>query len=361
MAFNSFRKKSYVGLDLGHHTIKAVQLDRTSDGWKLSRFGSIPTPEESIRDSIVVDSQIVGAAIKQLLRECEINAASAIIAVAGGSVVVRTVRIPIMPEATLRRSIKFEAGRYVPSSVEDSHIEFEIIGPVDDTQMDILVVAVPREIVASRIKACDEAGLNVEIVDVEPFAAYRVFVESDQDSELAGKTVALVDIGATTTSMSVVSNGVFVMTRSIQQAGQSLTEALKNQFKLSKLDAEAGKAQLDINELSREGAPKDNPPLRVIQPLIDDLVREVRRSLNYFQSQQTDGGQAKAVDVVLLSGGGSKMNGLANYFESKLGIPTKTVNVATTPSFTVESSEEANLADLSVASGLALRAFHDAA
>lgn len=360
MAFTPFGKKSFVGLDLGHHTIKAVQVERSAGGWKITRSGTIPTPEESIRDCVVVDPQIVGAAIKQLLRESEIVASNAIIAVAGGTVVVRNVRIPIMPEATLRKSIKFEAGRYVPSSVEDSHIEFEIIGPVDDNQMDVLVVAAPREIVASRIKACEEAGLTVEVVDVEPFATYRVLVENHPSEEWTGKTVAVVDIGNSTTSMSVVSNGVFAMTRSIQQAGQALTDALKTSFKLSKNDAEAGKAQLDLGELMQEGAPKDNPPLRVVQPLLDDLVREVRRSLNYYQSQQTDGNAPKAVDAVLLAGGGSKMNGIAKYIEHKLGIPTQAVSVRQNPLFYFDETSP-DVADLSVASGLAMRAFQNAA
>ncbi len=359
MAFTPFGKKSFVGLDLGHHTIKAAQLEETSGGWRITRFGSIATPEEAVKDGIVLDAQLMGAAIKQLLRESDISATSAVVAVAGGSVVVRTVRIPTMAEATLRKSIKFEAGRYVPSSVEDSYIEFDIIGEVDDQQMDVLIVAAPRELVNSRIASCEAAGLTVEIVDVEPFASHRVLVEEDDSGD--GLTVALVDIGAATTSMSVVSNGVFMMTRSIPQAGDGLTDALKSHFKLSQTDAEAGKAQLDLNELMADGG-KDNPPLRVIQPLVDDLVREIRRSLNYFQSQQTEGGQSKNVDQLVLSGGGSKMSGIAKYVEQKLGIPTRAGDVGSIPHFVVESHAEASgVSDLSVATGLAMRAFRNAA
>lgn len=354
MAMNPFKKKSYVGIDIGHHAIKAVQVDRTSTGWKVSRAGWLRTPPDSVKEGVVTDPSSVGAALRQCLREAHISATSANIAVAGGSVVVRTVRIPKMTEATLRKSIKYEASRYVPSNVEDSYIEFEIIGEVDDVQMDVLVVAAPKEVVESRIKACEEAGLEVDVVDVEPFCVYRSLLESEMPSEYTGKTIALVDIGSSNTSMSVVTDGQFAMARSLPQGGRTMTDALKNYFKLSDEDAESGKAQLDIAELAQEVGPKENPPIRVVQPHIDDLIREVRRSLNYFQSQAQEGGP-KSVDAVVLAGGGAKMAGLADYFSHKLGIPASSVGVLDNPRFSGGLEEAEHGFDLAVASGLAMR------
>lgn len=362
MAFNLFGKKSYVGLDLGHHSIKAVQVEKSGGGWKVTRLGSIPTPEESIKESVVVDTQAVGSAIKQLLRENNITANSAHIAVAGGSVIVRSVRVPKMPEATLRKSIKFEAGRYVPSSVEDSFIEFEIIGEVDDNQMDVLVVAAPKDVVSSRIAACQAAGLEVDSVDIEPFAAYRSLVESEHNEDLANGTLVLVDIGASTTNLSVISQGVFAMTRSLGQAGANLTEALQKNFNLSAEDAEAGKAQLDLSELLEEGSLRENPPLKVVQPHLDDLVREIRRSLNYYQSQLPEGSPQREVNKILVSGGGSRMSGLAKYLSKKLEIDTDAADVLQRPNFLVtDPTAETKPIDIAVASGLAMRVWAKAA
>ena len=176
MSLKLMSKKSYVGLDIGHHMIKVVQLERTPVGWRLTRIGSIRVPENEIKDGIIMDPHGLGASIKELLRNTGITATSAFIAVAGGSVVVRTVRIPKMAEQALRKSIKFEAGRYVPNSVEDSYIEFEIIGTTEDNQMDVLIAAAPKEMVDKRVEACKFAGLDVEAMDVEAFAAYRSLV-----------------------------------------------------------------------------------------------------------------------------------------------------------------------------------------
>jgi len=356
-----FSKKSYIGVDMGHHTIKVIQFEKQANGWRVQRVAQTMTPPDAIKDGVVVDVASLSARLKAMCKENNIHASGAMIAVSGGSVVVRQVRMPKMAEATLRRSIKFEASRYVPNSVEDSYIEFEIIGPVDENQMDVLMVAAPKDVVESRMQACESAGLEVESVDIEAFAMYRALVEADLDNEWAEKTVALVDVGSATTNVSVVSNSVFSMTRSIPQGADTLTQALKSYFKLSDEDAESGKAQLDLRELQEEGKPKENPPLRVLQPHVDDLVREIRRSLNYYQSQQQEGSQAKTIDHILLTGGGAKLMGLAEYFSHKLTIPTTLQDVFANPRVAHMGDPDESGLDLSVASGLAMRAFAKAA
>lgn len=358
MQLNPFKKPSFVGVDIGHKTITLVQIDKVGNsGWKITRAGSVPTPTDSIKDGVVAEPDVVGIAIKQGLKDLRISASAAIVGVSGGSVIVRTVRVPQMNELMLRKSIKYEAGRYVPSSIEDSFIEFEIMGEAPDNQMDVLIVAAPREIVLSRVQALERAGLEVDVVDVEAFAMYRSLVESDETSILHQMTMAMVDIGSTTTTVSVVSKGTFAMTRTIPQAGQTWTDALKAYFKLTDEQAETGKAQLNLAPLTTDQV-LDNQPLRVLQPHVDDLIREIRRSLNYFQAQQTESGQQNPVTHLVVSGGGAKLAGLGEYLSHKLGIQVFCIGVLDNPKFTYLGTEEVgNGIDLAVASGLAMRAF----
>ncbi|MBI1755602.1 MAG: type IV pilus assembly protein PilM [Fimbriimonas ginsengisoli] len=356
-----FAKKSYIGLDLGHHMLKAVQLERTHTGWQIAKAAAYPTPPDSIRDGVVVEPQALVAAIKELLKLGHFTATSAHIAVAGGSVVVRNVRIPKMAESTLRKSIKFEASRYVPSSVEESYIDFEILGPADETSMDVVIVAAPKDLVESRIAACEAAGLEIEGVDVEAFAIHRALVESNDERDWSGGTVALIDVGSSMSGLSVVQQGSFAMTRSIPNGGNMLTEALTNYFKLTREQAESGKAQLDAGDLLDAEKPKENPPLRVIQPHLDDLVREVRRSLNYYQSQLAEATPERQVSLTILSGGGSQLVGLSSYMEHKLGIKTVAQEVLDNPRFTSGLDADTPCSGLAVASGLALRTFAKAA
>jgi type IV pilus assembly protein PilM len=353
-----FAKKSMVGIDFGHHTIKAMQLEKAAEGWKVTKVAAVPTPAEAMKDGVVVDASLMGLVLKQMLKDHHISATSAHIAVSGGSVIVRPVRVPKMAEATLRKSMKLEAGRYVPSSADDSYIEFEILGDFDDAQMDILVVAAPKDLVESRMQVCEAAGLEVESVDIEAFAIYRSVIEADPSRDWSEKTIAVIDIGSTTTNVSVVNKGIFAMSRTIPNGGHMLTDALKNYFKLSDEDAESGKAQLDFRELTNDAVPRENPPLRVLQPHVDDLIREIRRSLNYYQSQHQDASNG-SVDSLLITGGGAKLTGLSEYVAHKLAIETISLDVHENPRF-LHSSEQSGL-DLSVAAGLAMRAFGRAA
>ena len=349
-----FTKKAYVGLDIGHHTLRAVQVERTPGGWRVAKYASVATPEDTVRDGVVIDEPLLGLAIKNLLKNAHIHATSAAIAISGGTVVVRPIRLPKMAESALRKSIRFEASRYVPNSVEDSYIEFEIIGDVDATNMDVVIAAAPRELVDSRVSACEHAGLEVEHVEVATFAAYRSIIEADHGHDWAEKTVGLVDIGAAVTNLGVVSNGAFSMTRAIPAGGQVLTDALKSYFKLSTEDAENGKSQLDIRGLLNEASVAENPPLRILHSHVDDLVREVRRSINYWQSQQNEASVPKHVDVIVLCGGGANMPGLSDYFKHKLGIDTLALGVFDNVRFSAAEHDAGHGLDLAVAVGLAM-------
>ncbi len=353
-----FGKKTFVGVDFGHHTIKVALIERGPESWRVMKAGWVPTPEGCIKDGIITNIEPVSVALKALLRHTQITTRHAIISVQGSTVVVRTVRMPAMAETVLRKSIRFEAGRYVPTSVEDSYIEFEIIKTNEDGQMDVLIVASPKDYVESRMKACEMAGLEVDSVDVSPFAAYRSLVETDDSRDWDEETFALIDLGSGANTVSVVTNGQFAMTRTIVNGnGASLTDALKTFFDLSLEDAEAGKAALDVSALL-EDEPKENPPLRVLHPYLDELVREIRRSINYYESQAVDGTAPQPIKSIVLTGGGAKMAGIDQYLGTKLGLPVASLGAFSNPRLVNQTPHDFGTGhEFSVASGLAMRPF----
>ena len=145
-------------------------------------------------------------------------------------------------------------------------------------------------------------------------------------------------------------------------AGNTLTEGLRTAFKLELVDAEAGKNALDMSELlNPEGY--ENPPLKVIATHVDDLVRELRRSMNYLQTQGQGGeaNQATKIDAMFLCGGGAKLKGLDLYIQSKLGIPVTTIGVFNNPIVTQTGAIHGDGVDLAVATGLAMRPVLNAA
>jgi type IV pilus assembly protein PilM len=244
----------------------------------------------------------------------------------------------------------------VPSSVEESYIDFEIVErDEEEGQMSVLIVAAPRDMVESKVRAVQAAGLDVENVEVEAFAQFRALVEADDLSDFGSHVVALVDVGGQATEVTVVRHGTFALTRSIPIGGDALTEALANYFKMSPEEAEAGKRSLDLAGLIDQG-PQENPPLRVVQPIVDELVREIRRSLNYYQSQQTEAGQTSQVTHLMFSGGGAHLTGFPQYVSHKLNLTGVVPNLFENPRFVFAGAEPpSDGSAYSVAIGLAMR------
>jgi type IV pilus assembly protein PilM len=152
------------------------------------------------------------------------------------------------------------------------------------------------------------------------------------------------------------------MHRSMPAAGNTWTEGLRTAFKLELVDAEAGKSALNLNEILTPGG-KDNPPLKVIATHIDDLIRELRRSMNYLQTQGQSSEVQKEtnIDGMFLCGGGAKLKGLDQYIQSKLGIPVTTIGVFDNPIISQSGAFSDAGIDLAVATGLAMRPMINAA
>lgn len=360
-----------IGIDIGSHSIKVVQLAPSRNGYSLLRAGSTPTPPEAIKQGVVTDRPAMAEALHALMRDLGISSVAAVAAVAGPTVVVRQVQLPAMPEAQLRKSIYWEARNYISFPVEDSLLEFQILEthPGESTpKMDVMLVAAPRDLVESRVDTLEQAGIEPLAIEVEPFSLMRAAIELPMGMSETRDTVALVDIGATYTNISIVSNGAFVLSRAITIAGNNFTEAIASVLSVDPMQAEEIKeneAEVVMDELNRaELSPIDQEASRALEPTMEELVREVRRSFAFYDYQQGPGGGTRApggvggVSRVILTGGTAKMRGLASYLQEQLNLPVALADFFSTGMVTVpEGAEELYAQEpmLATATGLALR------
>ena len=335
-----FGKEKVVGVDIGSRFIKVVQAEpgRTPGTWQIVKAAVGPTPPDAVRDGIVMDQAGVAQALKALMQSENIDANAAVAAISGASVIVRHIKLPRMAESVLRRSVRFEAAKHISSNVDDSMIEFEITGavPGEDDKMSVMLVAAPIDMVESRLAVLTQAGLEPVGVDIEAFALQRALVDLSPTRPGEGTTLALLDIGATTTDVNIVTNGLFALTRSIPIAGDSFTQALKTVAPGEGWNAlEEIKAQVEMTTLLLPDADPEAATLaRAIQPALDELLREVRRSTNYYQSQLSDPANSilpagttsqtsGPVARIIITGGSAKMKGLEAYMAARLGIPVE--------------------------------------
>lgn len=316
-----FGKDSIVGIDIGSSHIKAIELEPAGSGYRLVNAALQVTPLDSCRDGVITNVLDVAQSIKALLRSANIRSTGAVAAISGSQVIVRQVQLPKMSEANLRKSIRFEAAKYVSASMDDSIVEFEILGDVEGTgQMNVMLVAAPKDLVESRVSVLEAAGIEPIAIDVEAFSVIRALIDSDGTNDLSEKTAALVDVGASHTEVNIVSNGTFALTRSIPIAGDSFTNAIKTLTGFSYDDAERLKFEMamqeSIDKLSTQEV--ESKCWRVVQPLLDELLREIRRSIHYYQSQFPEGTEQASVSHIVLTGGTARMPGMSAYVASKL-------------------------------------------
>ncbi len=371
-----FGRETVAGVDIGSRWIKVALAEPGGTGrWRITRAGVAPTPENAVRDGIVVETGAVGAALRALMRENGIEATGAAVAISGSSVIVRHVKMPRMGESVLRKSVRFEAAKHISSSVEESQIEFEISGAVPDEadKMGVMLVAAPAEMVEARLAALRAAGLEPVAVDVEAFALQRALLDLSATQPGEGVTLALLDIGAASTDVNIVADGRFALTRNIEYAGDHFTKALQPLAPAAdRTQLEQLKMQTDMGALLAPDAALDSQTLaRAVQPVLDELLREVRRSINYYQSQLSDAANSNlppgltaqaggaTVTKLVVTGGSAKMAGLEAYMAARLGLEVEAWNVADNPMLDMTALAPSFLAEhapmLTTAIGLALK------
>jgi len=338
-----FGGKSTIGLDIGSGYLKIVQLKDTKGGYELELFDMLPLPPELIVDGSIIDSLRVVDSLKELARKARIKSKDVVISMAGhSSVIIKRVALPDMSEEELHESIKFEAEQYIPFDIEDVNLDFQILGPKEEPgQMDVILVAVKRDIINEYLSVVKEAGFNCQIVDVNSFALENIY-EVNYEIE-SGKNIALVNIGASTINMNILKGGMSVFTRDSAVGSNLHTEVLQREFNLTYDVAERLKRGETVENISPQDA------FSVMELASEEIIGEVNRSLEYFHED---------INELVLSGGCALVKDFPKLLAEKIGVETKIMqpfkNIKIPKNFDMTYIEEVAPV-LSIAAGLALR------
>jgi len=325
--------KELVGIDIGTHSIKLVGLKGAPARWSLARYAvsEIPSgiteelsPEE--RKSVVI------SALRNMLSTTRLGTRKVATSVSGNAVIVRYVKFPRMSPSDLEKTIQFEAEPYIPFDIREVNISTHILGDVMENgqpKMETVLVGAKKELLQERLEIMQSVGLKLLIIDVDAFALENAY-EITRDKERA-ETVMLLNLGATTSNINILENGVSKIVRDIFIAGNNFNRAIQRNLQVEYLEAENLKKEHGLT-LTGPGeeletiAAKDETKVQVstiLMPLIRELVGEVRRSIDYYQAQT---GGEKSVDGIMLSGGSSKLNNLARFLGEELGLPVDIYN-----------------------------------
>ena len=322
------KAKDAIGVDLGSTSIKVVQLKGSGGRWKLLRCAHLPLPNAG-PDVAAPErrAQAVGLLKDYVRKQKGVLAKGAVVSVSGNSVIVRFVKFPKMSRDDLSKMIVIEAEPYIPFSIPEVNLDFQILGDVVEEaqkKMETILEAAKKEIINARVEIVQQAGLDPVLIDVDAFALQNAYEACVGGANR--ETVLIVHLGAFVTTMVIVENGVPKVVRDVFIAGNAVTKALQRNFQCDGKQAESTKvrAQLLVTPEDREKAMADpnKETLQmstVILPVMKDLLAEIQRSLDFYLSQGSD----RQVARVLLSGGASRLGNLMGYLAQELRLPVE--------------------------------------
>lgn len=342
-----------LGIDIGTSGIKVAEVRRTARGIELRHFGIVPTPTGAVEAGVILDRAAVAGALGALLRQARIRAGRAVLSVTGQNVLARVLRLPPIPEDEVKQAIRWEAERHLPFPVDEAVIDAQTVREVsehDQRQIEVLLAAAPEGLVLAHIETLESARIYVEAVEVGALAMARAL-----DHETGRGTHALVNLGASTTDVAVVRDGVPQFTRTILIGGDQISQALARHMGMDLAAAEEAKIRYGMGwEEGPPGAGAQGTYASEVAGALEELVGQLRRSLDFYRAQFS----GASVDGLVLCGGGARLRHIQQHFTGELELPV-TVGTAFTEVRLAGGLDQTTVSEIApqlvVATGLALR------
>jgi type IV pilus assembly protein PilM len=346
------KKDSLIGLDIGSRSVKVAEITETKNGRKLRRFGMADIPPGAIEDGAISDTETVAQVIRQLLKSANIKATNVALSIGGYSVIIKKINVQTMPEEQLQETIHFEAEQYIPFDISDVNLDFQLLGEVENnpSQMSVFLVAAKKEMVNDYINLATLVGLTPCIVDVEAFALQNIF---EANYDIQGENVALIDIGASKTSLNILKDNSSVFMRDVALGCIQINQKIMSMLDCSYDQAELIKFGEPSNKLSADELKQ------IISAVVTDWCTEIRRALDFFYTNYPD----DPIKRIILSGGGANIAEFRQLLASESAAQVETLNpfngvVVDEKSFDPEYIRQIG-PQAAIAMGLALRRVDD--
>lgn len=354
MGLFSLKPDPLVGIDISSTAVKLLEMSRTGNkSYRVESYGMEPLPEKAIRDDkTIADEEVVADAIRRIVARVKPYAKYASISVAGPSVITKVITMEKgLSDNDMMTTISMDAESYINMPTEEVYLDFEIIGTneKEEERNDVLLAASRRENVESRITAIELGGLKVKVVDIERYAlesAFKIVVENDPEIN-AEETVALIEVGATVTTINVLGENKIVYTREEMFGGNRLTEEIQSRYGLSYEEANLAK---------RNGSLPEDYETEVLDPFKMEMAQQISRMVQLYYAASAFG----KLSHILIAGGCAAIPNIIEHINNKVGGHVAIVNPFSTMSVAARVGKKALMNDapaLMIACGLALRSF----
>jgi type IV pilus assembly protein PilM len=372
MSWFSKEKKHYVGVDIGSGSVKVVELSKEKNKPQLVTYGYVDAIIDVMRTNRPEAQKKVVTALKKLISSARVSTNQVTAALPTYSVFNSIITLPTMATKDLARAVSWEAKKYVPMPLTEMVLDWKIISnenkksindfkannseknkltftaplPSKTASTRVLITAAPKNLVARYVEIFKAANLRLLSLETEAFALARALIGPS-----ASQTVMIIDVGATTSDLSIVQEGIPILNRTINIGGQTLTRAIADSMNVSFDRAEQFKRDFGVSLMTannQKGIPQTM--LTALAPLLN----EVKYVFDLYQNQNM-----AAIEKIILSGGSAFIPNLSELISSQFNKPLVIGNPWDTILYPkdLETVLQENGPRLSVAIGLALREF----
>lgn len=348
------KARPLIGLDVSSSSIKMVELTDGGGkgGYRVERYGIEQLPKDAVVDGNVTNLEVVAESIRRCWKRLGTSTKYVAMALPTAAVITKKIILPAnLRETEMEVQVESEANQYIPFALDEVNLDFQVIGPAPSSpdEVEVLIAASRKEKVEDRVACAEAAELKPLVMDVESYAVQAAFelVLAQLPAEDKDQTVALVDIGANATKVTVMRGDQPVYSREQAFGGSMLTQDIMRAYGMSAEEAEA---------IKRSGAAPENYESELLRPFAENLALEVSRALQFFFTST----QYNQVHHIVLAGGCAAIPNVDEIVATRTQVPTLVANpfAGMVPSSRVRPKQLiADAPLLMVACGLALRRF----
>ncbi|CAG0981934.1 Cell division protein FtsA [Methylophilaceae bacterium] len=355
LKFDFFQERTppVIGVDISSAYVKIVELASAGKGeYRLEGYAIAPLSKDAVVDGNIAELDNVVDAIKRAWKLLGSREKRAALALPAAAVISKKVLMTAgLREEDMELQVESEANQYIPFSLDEVNIDFQVLGPAPNNpeEVEVLIAASRKEKIEDRVAAAEGAGLKVSIMDVETYAAESAYTLVSRQLPNNGndQTVMIVDIGASMMHIDVLHDNESVYTRDQAFGGGQLTQEIQRRYGLSPEEAEIAK---------RKGGLPESYTVEVLQPFMQSLAMEVARALQFFTSST----QYNRVDHILLAGGCAAIPAINQLVQERTQVNTLIMNPFKEMALNPRIKPQQIAADgpaLLIACGLAMRSF----
>ncbi len=314
----AFGSKGIVGLDIGLSSVKIATVESKGGGsFALTGFTKVNLPEGAIIEDEIQKPEEISEAIRQAAEELKLDGLNCCLGISGPNTVARKLQLAGGSADEIEDQVLWEAEQYLPFDIEESTVDYHLIGENEGGGVDVIVAAAKNDVITNFKELVENAGGSVKIADLGILAVTNVFelVMGDKlDNPEEG--YLLLDIGAQKTFFVIYKDGMIVFTKEVNVGGVMITEEIQRQMGVNYHEAE---------DLKLTGDENGNLPEEILE-IIDDVVEtffsEIKKAIDFYISSTSD----ESLSYCVVTGGSSLIPGLLEGLEALLGVDVSVLN-----------------------------------